>query len=446
MMPSIHPTQLSAAVLAAKIRSGECRSEEVVAACLERIAEKEPEIGAWAYYDPAYALEQARRADQIRESGLPTGALHGVPIGVKDIYDTADMPTEHGSPAFASHRPERDAAAVTRLREAGAILVGKTVTTELAVYHPGKTRNPYNFNHTPGGSSSGSAAAVAANMVPLTLGTQTNGSVIRPASFCGVYGFKPTFGMVSRRGILTQSPPLDTPGIFARSVEDLALTADLLSAYDPLDRWMFPRSRGSHYATATAEPPLPPLFAFVKTPVWDRATSETHDAFSELRDALGDRCEEVELPAIFASAEQWHRQIMLADIARHFGPIAEKSGDQLSAKLRGMIEEGFKISAVDYNRARDQAELLYALLTEYFERYVALLTPAAPGPAPKSLETTGDPIFATLWTYLGVPAVSLPLMEIDEMPVGVQLIGARLEDARLLRTARWLVNHLDRSE
>ncbi len=435
-------TQLSATELAEKIRSGECRSEEVVAASLERISQKEPEIGAWAYFDAAYAIEQARQADRLRGTGQPVGPLHGVPFGAKDIYDTADMPTEHGSAAFAGHRPSKDAAAVTRLREAGAILIGKTVTTELAVYHPGKTRNPHNPAHTPGGSSSGSAAAVAANMVPLTLGTQTNGSVIRPASFCGVYGFKPSFGMVSRAGILTQSPPLDTPGVFARSVEDLALAADLLSAYDPLDSWMFPRSRGSHSHVAAGEPPLPPLVAFVKTPFWDRADEPTREAFAELREALGDHCEEVELPAIFASSEQWHRQIMLPDIARHFGPIAEKSGDVLSTKLKGMIEEGHRVTAVDYNRAQQQSELLYALLGEYFERYAVILTPAAPGPAPKSLETTGDPIFSTLWTYLGVPAVSIPLLEIDSMPVGVQLIGARREDARLLRTARWLAGHL----
>lgn len=444
-MALIDLTQLSAVELAAKIRSGECSSEEAVAACLERISQEEPGIGAWAHYDPAYAIEQARQADRLRGTGQPTGALHGVPVGVKDIYDTADMPTEHGSAVFADHRPTRDAAAVTRLREAGAILLGKTVTTELAVYHPGKTRNPHNRDHTPGGSSSGSAAAVAANMVPLTLGTQTNGSVIRPASFCGVYGLKPTFGMVSRTGILTQSPPLDTPGVFARSIKDLALAADLLSAYDPLDSWMFPRSRGNHFEVAASEPPLPPLFGFVKTPFWDRATPETREAFGELQEALGDHCEEVELPPVFASAEQWHGQIMLADIARHFGPIAERSGETLSAKLRGMIEEGFKVSAVDYNRARAQAELLYALLSEFFERYAAILTPSAPGPAPKGLDSTGDPIFSTLWTYLGVPAVTLPLLEIETMPVGVQLIGARREDARLLRTARWLVRHIETS-
>ncbi len=334
-MALIDPTHLSAVELAAKIRSGECRCEEAAAAYLDRIAASEPDVRAWAHIDPSYVMEQARQADRLRGTGQPAGALHGVPFAVKDIFDTADMPTEYGSPIFAGRKPTRDAAAVARLREAGAILIGKTVTTELAVYQPGKTRNPHHSGHTPGGSSSGSAAAVAANMAPLALGTQTNGSVIRPASFCGVFGLKPTFGMVSRTGVLTQSPPLDTPGVFARSVEALALAADLLSAYDPLDRWMFPRSRGSHSETASSEPPLPPLLAFVKSPYWDRADTSTMEAFGELREALGERCEEVELPPVFASSEIWHRQIMLADIARHFGPIAEKSGDALLHRKMG---------------------------------------------------------------------------------------------------------------
>jgi Asp-tRNA(Asn)/Glu-tRNA(Gln) amidotransferase A subunit family amidase len=441
-MTPLEICQLSAVELAAKIRAGECRSEEAVAACLEQIAKRDGEIGAWTHYDPDYAMDQARRADRQRGTGQPTGDLHGVPVGIKDIFDTADMPTEHGTPVFAGRRPTQDAAAVARLREAGAIILGKTVTTELAVFHPGKTRNPHDLERTPGGSSSGSAAAVAANMVPLALGTQTNGSVIRPASFCGVYGFKPSFGLVSRSGVLTQSPPLDTPGIFARGIEDIALATDLLSAYDAADRWMYPRSRGGHYDVATGEPPLPPLIGFAKTPFWERATADARDAYEELRDALGDHCEEVELPGVFASGELWHRQVMLADLARHFGPIVERSETALSDTMRSMIEEGFRVTAVEYNRAREQTELLYMTLADYFERYNALLVPAAPGPAPLGLQSTGNPIFSTVWTYLGVPAISLPLLEVDNMPLGAQLVGPRRDDARLLRTARWLVRYL----
>jgi Asp-tRNA(Asn)/Glu-tRNA(Gln) amidotransferase A subunit family amidase len=197
---------------------------------------------------------------------------------------------------------------------------------------------------------------------------------------------------------------------------------------------------------ATGEPPLPPLIAFVKTPFWDRAAKNARDAYEELRDALGDHCEEIELPAVFASAEPWHRQVMVADLARHFGPIVERSETALSETLSTMIEEGFRVSAVEYNRAREQTELLYMMLADYFERYNALLVPAAPGPAPMGLQSTGNPIFSTMWTYLGTPAISLPLLEVDNMPLGAQLIGARRDDARLLRTARWLVRYLVENE
>jgi Asp-tRNA(Asn)/Glu-tRNA(Gln) amidotransferase A subunit family amidase len=428
--------------IAAGIRSGAWRSEEVVAAFLARIKAEEPRIEAWAHCDPDYAIDQARRADAWRDAGRPIGALHGVPVGVKDIIDTGDMPTEHGSPVFAGNRPPADAAAVTRLREAGAIILGKTVTTELAVYTPNKTRNPHDPERTPGGSSSGSAAAVAAHMVPLALGTQTNGSVVRPAAFCGVYGLKPSFGMISRKGVLSQSPPLDTVGMFANGIPDLALAADVLSAYDADDRWMYPRSRGSHYQVATSAPPVAPLLAFVKSPFWDRGSAGMQAAFGNLREALGAACEEIALPPAFASAERWHRQILTADLARHFGPIAARSGEALSAQLRGLIADGTRVSAVDYNNAVDQGHRLYAQLADVFARYAAILTPAAPGPAPKGLAATGDPIFATLWTYLGTPAVSLPLLTVDGMPLGVQLVGARRDDARLLRTAQWLVDKL----
>lgn len=435
-------THLTAAEAANMIRNGQISSQELVRACLDVVALREDEIGAWTYLDHDYALAQAREADEVRSQGRAVGPLHGVPVGVKDIFETADMPTENGSPLFAGRRTGRDAVAVTCLRDAGAIIMGKTVTTELAVFHPGKTRNPHRLGHTPGGSSSGSAAAVAAHMVPLSLGSQTNGSVIRPASFCGVYGLKPSFGLISRRHVLTQSPPLDTIGMFARSLEDLAIAADVLSAYDEADKAMWRRSRGSHHAVAMTEPPLAPVLGFVKTPVWDAAAALTRDAFAELAEALGAQCEEVELPAIFAEAVTCHRDIMLADIARHFGPLEKNGGDKLSARLRGMIEDGRRVSAIAYNRARDQQQQLYDILESYFERYGALLTPAAPGPAPEGIGATGNPIFSTLWTFLGTPAVSLPLLEADGLPLGVQLIGQVRDDARLLRTARWLVAKL----
>ena len=435
-------TDMTAAEAARRIQGGAITSEALVRACLDVVAAREAEIGAWAHIDPEYALAQAREADAILRQGGETGPLHGVPVGIKDIIETHDMPTENGSPVFAGRQTGRDAAAVRQLREAGAVIMGKTVTTEMAVYHPGKTRNPHRPTHTPGGSSSGSAAAVAANMIPLSLGTQTNGSVVRPASFCGVYGLKPTHGLISRHGVLVQSPPLDTIGVFARSIEDLALAADVLSAYDDRDAGMWRRSRASHRAVAMSEAVLPPLLGFVKTPIWEQATAETQEAFLALAARLGARCIPVELPLPFTDVIASHAHIMLADIARNFGPVDERHPGQLSARLRGMIEAGRHVSAIDYNRAREQQEQLRGLLEPYFNRFDALLTPASAGPAPEGLDATGSPVFCTTWTFLGMPAVSLPLLESDGLPLGVQLVGARRDDARLLRTARWLVGHL----
>ena len=279
--------EMSAAEAAAAIRAGECTSEELVRACLERTEAIEETVGAWHYLDPELALKQARDADLKRRSGAPVGPLHGVPVGIKDIFDTEDMPTEDGTVLHRGRTPAFDATAVARLREAGAVIMGKTVTTELAVYAPGKTSNPHDPARTPGGSSSGSAAAVASNMVPLAVGTQTNGSVIRPASYCGVYGYKPSHGLISRYRVLQQSRALDHVGVFGRSVEDVALIAQQLMGYDERDRDMRPRARPDLVGIAAEEPPIPPHFAFVKTPVWDQADEDVKGGFSELVEFLG---------------------------------------------------------------------------------------------------------------------------------------------------------------
>src|SRR5574341_2052257 len=278
-------------------------SEELVGACLERIREREPAVQAWAFLDEQHALAQARAADETRREGQPVGPLHGIPIGVKDIIDTADMPTENGTVLHQGRTPRTDAAVVARLRAAGAVIMGKTVTTECAYFHPGKTRNPHNPEHTPGGSSSGSAAAVAAGMVPLALGSQTNGSVIRPAAFCGVLGFKPTHGLIPRHGMFRLSRTLDQVGLFARAVEDLALFAEQLLGYDERDPDTRPRARIPFVEVTAEEPPLPPMFAFVKTPHWERADEELKAAFAELIQHLGDGVEEVDL--VPSAAEAW---------------------------------------------------------------------------------------------------------------------------------------------
>src|SRR5262252_3126081 len=282
---------LSADEAAKLIREGRITSVELVQACLERIGEVDGAVRAWAFLDPEHALAQARAADEYRLSGQPIGSLHGVPVGIKDIIDTGDMPTENGSVLHAGRTPSRDAAVVALLRAAGAVIMGKTVTTEFATRSPGKTRNPHNPEHTPGGSSSGSAAAVAAGMVPLALGSQTTGSTIRPASFCGVWGFKPTHGLIPRPGMFMLSRTCDCVGLFARTVEDLALLAEPLIAFDERDLDTRPRARIPFVEVVGEAPPLPPMFAFVKTPQWRHAADDTKAAFAELIEKLGDRVE-----------------------------------------------------------------------------------------------------------------------------------------------------------
>jgi Asp-tRNA(Asn)/Glu-tRNA(Gln) amidotransferase A subunit family amidase len=438
-------TRLGAVEAAAAIREGQVTSQELVEACLARIDEAEESVQAWAFLDPQHARSQARAADEARSRGQPLGALHGIPVGIKDIVDTADMPTEDGTPLHAGRRPRRDATVVSLLRAAGAVIMGKAVTTELAVYAPGKTRNPHDPGRTPGGSSSGSAAAVAAEMVPLALGTQTNGSVIRPASYCGVVGYKPTRGLISRSGILRQSRLLDQVGVFARSLPDAALLAQELMAFDASDPDMRPRARPRLVEFVSQRPPLPPRFAFVKTPVWDQASADTQAAFAELVDSLGDRITEVTLPDPFVEAVALHRLIMEADLALSFAPEYERGAAQLSATLREMLERGQRYRAVDYNRAAARIAVYNAALDDVFHEMHAIVTPATTGEAPRGLESTGTPVFCTLWTLCGLPAVTVPLMKGAEgMPLGVQLVGPRGDDARLLQCTRWLEEQVSR--
>ena len=434
---------LSAGEAAARIRVGEISSEELLRACLAHIEAREADVQAWAHLDPEIALTQARQCDELRQSGAALGPLHGVPVAVKDIFDSRDWPTENGSILDSGRRPETDCAVISLLQAAGAVIMGKTVTTEFAVFSPGKTRNPHNLEHTPGGSSSGSAASVADAMVPLAVGSQTNGSVIRPASFCGVVGFKPSHGRIPRTGVLALSRILDHVGVFARSVEDAALLADVLFAHDGGDPDTRPAAPAGLAATAAAEPPVTPTLAFVKTPFWKRADDECQAAFGELAEFLGEACEEVELPAQFEAAAELHRTIMCADLAKNLATYAERGWDQISETLRELLEHGRQVSAVDYNRAADCSGVLNAGLDAVFERCDAILTPAAPGAAPHGLGATGNPVFCTLWTYCGVPAVSLPLMQGENgLPIGVQLVGPRGGDARLLRTANWLASRV----
>jgi len=432
---------ISANEAAEAMRTGEITSEELVRACLDHITAIEEQIGAWAFLDREHAMKQACEADLALQHGKALGPLNGIPVGVKDIFDTRDMPTEDGTVLHAGRQPGQDATAVSLLREAGAVILGKTVTTELAVFAPGKTRNPHDPERTPGGSSSGSAAAVAAAMVPLAIGTQTNGSVIRPASYCGVYGYKPTYGLISRHLVLQQSRPLDQIGVFARTIEDAALIAQQMMAFDDRDPDTRLQARPKLLETLAEEPAVQPRLAFVKTPVWDQADTDTQAAFTELVAHLGDNIGEFQLPDIFNDAVVQHCKIMEADLARSFEREYTRGKDKLSSILREMIERGQKVLAVDYNNAVNRIPVYNRALDKVFDWYDAILTPAATGEAPVGLESTGNPVFCTLWSLCGMPAISLPILQgAHGMPMGVQLVGPKGDDARLLRTARWLVN------
>ncbi len=425
--PSREPLHaLSANALAQGLRAGVFTAEAVAQDCLAHIAAREPEVQAWAWLDPEQVLTQARTADRRRTAGEPLGALHGIPIGIKDIIDTADMPTENGTVLHAGRRPAKDAAIITRLRDAGAIIIGKTVTTELATYAPGKTRNPHHPEHTPGGSSSGSAAAVAACMVPLAVGTQTNGSMIRPAAFCGVYGYKPTAGLIPRAGVLRQSPALDQIGVFARTVDDAALLAAQLME-QPID-------------FTTTDSDASPRLAFVRTLLWKDMTVDAREAYDRLIEVLGDRVTEVVMPAAAAPAWDWHRTVMETEIAENFDAEWRNGKDRLSASLRGQIERGRSVPRADYRHALAQMPVVDALFDEIYSKYDAILTPSVAGTAPRGLGSTGDPAFCTLWTFCGMPALNVPLLHgANGLPLGVQLVGPRMGDARVLRAARWLV-------
>jgi Asp-tRNA(Asn)/Glu-tRNA(Gln) amidotransferase A subunit family amidase len=429
--------ELNAGAMAAALGDGRVSSEDLVRACLDRIDAVDGEVRAWAFLDPDLALAQARESDARRAAGAALGSFDGVPVGVKDIFDTHDMPTENGSILHEGRRPEADAAVVALLRAAGAVVMGKTVTTEFAMFTPRKTRNPHDPTRTPGGSSSGSAAAVAAFMVPLAIGSQTAGSVIRPAAFCGVYGYKPSHGLISRNGVLALSRPLDHVGVFARNLSDIARFGESLMVHDPRDPDMT-AGPAPALSAAVAEAGPTPRLAFATTALADRLEPTTITAFEALAASLGDRVVAVGLPAVFDDAFDQHRLVMEHDIARSLEAEYERDSDALSPRLREIVVSGRRTDEADYRRALDRRAACRAALDDLLADYDAVLTPTAPGEAP-SLETTGDPAFCVPWTFCGAPAISLPILRGPAgLPIGAQLVGRFGDDTGLLRTARWL--------
>ncbi|MBB3459022.1 Asp-tRNA(Asn)/Glu-tRNA(Gln) amidotransferase A subunit family amidase [Rhizobium sp. BK313] len=431
----------SAVELARLLRDGEIGAEELTAACLDRIAALEPGIKAWTFFDADRALRAAGEADSRRAKGEALGVLHGLPVGIKDTYDTLDMPTEFGTPIHRGRQPSTDATMVDRLRRAGAIILGKTVTSEYAVYTAGPTRNPHDLTRTPGGSSSGSAAAVASGMVPLSLATQTNGSTIRPASFCGVVGYKPGLGLLSRTGILKQSDLLDQPGLMARTVADVAMLSAALGGADAADHRTigYPALDLSSASTVQGRPPR---LAFIRSPYWNRLDDDAAMGLEGFVAGLGGIIEEVELPHEFDQAASIHATIMGADIAAAYADDYHRAKALMSDTLVTIIEKGALVSASTLAEAFTARDRLLLRFTDIAAKYDAIITPAARGIAPKCEDGTGDPIMATVWTLLGLPAISLPLLTgFENMPLGVQLVSGQRDDRTLLRAAAWLDRH-----
>jgi Asp-tRNA(Asn)/Glu-tRNA(Gln) amidotransferase A subunit family amidase len=428
--------------MVAGLRAGRFTSESLTRDLLARTAAVEPTIQAWAWLDPEAALTKARTADRAHASGATRGVLHGVPIGVKDIIHTRGIPTGMGSPVFADFVPPQSATVVTRLEAAGAFVLGKTVTAELAYFHPGKTRNPWNIAHTPGGSSMGSVAAVAARMAPVAIGTQTNGSVIRPAAFCGCVGYKPSSGLIPRTGILEFSPTLDQVGVFARAVEDAALAASVLIGHDSRDAGSI--KVAAEFAEGLlylAPPSRPPRLAAVRSPVWHLAEEAQHARFKQdvraLRQA-GAQVAEIELGPAFEQAHAIQRRIMYAEGARVLGPLQDKHRAQLSEPLSRLIDEGRQIGETEYKEAMSCRAGLQQELQRFLAPYDALITPPARGEAPATLEHTGDPAFCTIWTLCGVPALTIPTgFGPHHLPLGLQVVGRMLDDVRMLEVTRW---------
>ena len=424
------PTCPRASEIAANVRTGRESAAAACAAALARIAETESSVHAWHHLDAAQALE---RAQAIDDAG-PQGALAGVPVAVKDIIDTADQPTENGTPLDAGRRPGADATVVRRLRAAGALILGKTVTTELACGAARATRNPHALAHTPGGSSSGSAATVAAGGVPLALGTQTAGSVVRPAAFCGVWGMKPSFGTIPRTGVTRLSRTLDHVGVLAGSAQDVALGIDAISGDDGLDQ----ASAGQAPTRLVAALALPlgqPRLAFIRQPAWEEVGADAAAAYEAAAVELG--AEPLTLGSPFDRAAPVHLGIMRREVAHAFAPWLARGEADLSDIVRTHIAAGREIDADAYLSLLDEADGMRCAFEHALRPYDAALTPAAPGGAPEGLDFTGSRSQTMLWTMLGVPAVNVPILSVGGLPLGLQVVGRFGADATTLRAAAW---------
>lgn len=414
--------KLNASAAARQLQRREISAEQLVRACLERIEAREPAVQAWTHVAADAALARARELD----SGPIRGLLHGLPIGVKDLFDTTDMPTAYGSPIYAHHQPIADAAAVALCREAGAIVLGKTVTTEFATFQPGKTHNPHRSGHTPGGSSSGSAAAVADYMVPLAFGTQTAASVIRPAAFCGVVGYKPSYGSIVRAGIKSLSESLDTVGGFGRSVADVALFVAALTG----DQLLLELDGVSGAR-----------IGICRTHEWSHADADTQALMEQASATLaraGASVTDVALPDLLSSMVQRQSEIMSYEAARSLADERIRHASSLSRELSKVLAEGMSISTAQHQGNLAAAVRGRQLINACFDSCDVLLAPSTIGVAPVGLQATGNPVFSRMWTLLGLPCVHLPFAsDVHGLPLGLQIIGRFGADHKMLQIAHW---------
>jgi len=445
MVTGKKPYDLTIAEAAAAIGRGELLPSQLVSSCLERIDALEDKIQAWALVDRDGALEAAHRLDQELRRGERRGPLHGIPLGIKDIFYTAGLRTEAGSKVCSGFVPSYDATAVARLKEAGAVILGKTHTTEFAYFDPAPTRNPWNTAHTPGGSSSGSGAGVAAGMCLAALGSQTLGSVLRPAAYNGVVGFKPQHGRISTYGVVPLSPTLDHVGVLARTVTDAALIFQAIAGHDPRDYRSLTEPVPD--CLGNLEKQEAPRLGLVRQFFYDHADAEMRahtDSVAERLSRAGAKVEEVTLPPSFVSIVDNARIIMAVEAAAYHQEMFGKRREQYRAGIKKLIEDGLAFSATEYARALEVRLQQTACALPLLEQVDALLTPGAPGAAPKGLASTGSPIMQGPWTIMGVPAISLPTgLSQDGLPLAIQLAGPPLAEDRLLAVARWCERALD---
>ena len=425
--------------LAGKIKDSQITSVELCRIYIERINKFEKDVKAWAHFDKKLLLEKAAEADEHRNLGKPLGPLHGIPVAVKDIVGTLDMPTECGTSIRKGKSYSQNAEIVDLLISAGAIVMGKTTTSELAFLGPSKTTNPHDYSRTPGGSSSGSAAAVASFMAPLAIGSQTGGSVIRPASYCGVVGYKPSYGLISRNGVLKTSEKLDHIGVFGRSVEDVALLAKILIKKDNYDTATVHYSSDEMLVETKKGPLFDPKFIFYKTDHWKLLVKKSREAFEYFIKSFKNNIEVFDTPSYFKDIHKYHQIIHETDLANNFSLYYKKYKKKLSKYMQDAISKGNKHSAKEYAEAIDFMKRSYESYKEVFEDYHGVLSPSSPGVALKGLKSTGTAEFNKVWSYLGTPCISLPILQGENnLPLGVQLIGAKYDDQRFLGVANWL--------